>query len=522
MKKSLYYLLSLLFLVFLACSKESTWSFNKDDNQIYFSSTISGLPQTRVQGTLWSTNDEIGIFMIKHGVPFTTESILENGFNKSYLTAGNGNFSPKNTQDALLFPKGESVDFVAYYPYQQGQSLKPKVDVTNQSNQSNLDFMVAQNNSGLSQGLVNLSFERQMTKVELKINGTDLVGLKAAFVGLLSVATFDLSKNDWEKPNDIKDIQANVYQNPDNETIVEWTLFPMIMKSGEKIVFTKADGKTFTWNIAAETSFAKGNRYQYDINLGQDGSVDPMPTVSYMELPEISTTAALKYSLKMANPKKRNYSMLYDTQNQVAYWVAYPLSSDYLGDQKRTDQWAYDPDYSKDWQADLSGGYFDNTALQLDRGHQLPSADRTANFAENASTFYYTNMTPQNRNLNQQLWQALEDKIRTWTSSSGVDTMYVVTGAMLTTKSDTKIDYVLDVSKNKVAKPKYYYKALAMKKGNKYYTVGFRMNNEAHPNREYMNYTVTVDSLEKETGFTFFPALNKVVKSTIDNTIWKK
>lgn len=522
MKKSLFYVVSLLCFVFSACVKENAWSQGEAKNKIYFSSSIAGLPQTRVNGNQWGVNDEIGIFMGKHGVALTAETVLEKGFNAPYLTPGNGNFTAKNVQEALAFPKGQTVDFVAYYPYNSTHTLTPKMDVAEQKNQDVLDFMVAQNKSGLSKGLVELSFERQMTKVQLTVQGTDLAGLKARFVGLSTSGEFDLSTNQWKAFSKVKDIQANVSQRSAQETVVEWTLFPGKLPATAKVIFTKADGKTFTWALNDGRIFAAGHRYQYDITLGKDGSVIPTPVASYMELPVIKTSANVEYNLKMSNPTRRNYSMLYDTKYKVAYWVAYPLSNDYLGSQDRTDKWAYDPAFDNIFQANLSKGYPDNSVLQLDRGHQLPSGDRTATFAENASTFYYTNMTPQNRNLNQQLWQELESKIRTWTKQADVDTMYVVTGAMLTTKTDTKIDFVKDNSDKDVAKPKYYYKALAMKKGNKYYTIGFRLNNVSYPNREFMNHTVTVEELEKETGFTFFPALSKEVKSTIDNTIWKK
>lgn len=120
-----------------------------------------------------------------------------------------------------------------------------------------------------------------------------------------------------------------------------------------------------------------------------------------MELPVIAEQTNIKYNLKMSTATRRNYSMLYDTQYKVAYWVAYPLSNDYLGSQDRTDKWAYDPAFLSNLQANLESGYPNNASLQIDRGHQLPSGDRTYNRAENESTFYYTNMTPQNRSLNQ-------------------------------------------------------------------------------------------------------------------------
>src|SRR5690606_22345245 len=142
-----------------------------------------------------------------------------------------------------------------------------------------------------------------------------------------------------------------------------------------------------------------------------------------------------------------------------------------------------------------------------DRGHQIPSADRTKNYAENSTTFYYTNMTAQTSSLNQGVWARLENQIRSWTRNSGVDTMYVVTGAGIR-DGNAPIEYVKDNGNKDVAKPKYYYKALAVKRGKEYYTIGFFMENKVTPASAHFNsYRMTVAELEKRTGHRFFPGL---------------
>ena len=52
---------------------------------------------------------------------------------------------------------------------------------------------------------------------------------------------------------------------------------------------------------------------------------------------------------------------------------------------------------------------------------------------------------------------------------------------------DRNITYVKDNDKKNVAKPKYYFKALAQKVGNTYYTIGFKMNNKAPSNTDYLS-----------------------------------
>ncbi len=213
----------------------------------------------------------------------------------------------------------------------------------------------------------------------------------------------------------------------------------------------------------------------------------------------------------------RNYTMLYDTQMRVAHWVAYPLTSGYLGATKRTDDWQYDPLVKMEYQPELfvayRGGY--------SRGHQLPSADRTYSADENRTTFYFTNMTPQNYVLNSGIWADLEAKIRTWARHSSVDTLFVVTGAMLQTATDKTIEYTRDSRGMSVAIPKYFYKALAQKRGSTYHTIAFKMKNTT-PNQydSFKNYSLSVSQLEVETGFTYFPTLPAETKKNINTDIW--
>ncbi|PVH24073.1 endonuclease [Sphingobacterium corticibacter] len=512
-------------LFFSSCKKESNVLQGQQDETIYFSSEISGLPRTRAQGTQWDAQDSIGIFMYRKGATLDGSSIVNEGFNKAYQTNGNGNFVAKQAADRLIMPSGTEVDFLAYYPYRRLNNVAPLVDIADQSKPEALDFMVSARTgtSPISGAPVVLSFERQMAKLEFKVAGSDLNGIRAEWIGLASSAVFNLASSTFEAAQTPINVPAHITKNELNETVISWTIFPGQSTAPQKIVFTKANGNAYTWNITPNIEFAKGHRYQYDLTLGTGGEVTPTPTASYMELPIIAAGANEVYSLKMGSGR-RNYSMLYNNDYKLAEWVAYPLCDAYLGGLSRTDRWAYDPDpkIQRLFQADLSSGYPNNASLGIDRGHQLPSGDRTANRSENEQTFYYTNMTPQAKTLNQNVWARLEDKVRSWATESGVDTVYVVTGGMATSASNTTLEYVSDNSGRNVVKPKYYYKVLAMKRGTTYYTIGFRFNNVAHAsNVNYMNYTASVAELEKETGFTFFPALPDAVKSTINTQIWR-
>lgn len=54
-----------------------------------------------------------------------------------------------------------------------------------------------------------------------------------------------------------------------------------------------------------------------------------------------------------SDKKVRNYSLLYDSELKLAYWVAYPYCSYYDGSAGRNEKWAYDPEISSSLQVNL-------------------------------------------------------------------------------------------------------------------------------------------------------------------------
>lgn len=513
---------------------------------VQFSSVINGQVKTKAENNTWAANDAIGVFM-KTGTGLS--NVLS--ANKSYSTTGDAQFKPSSTDQTIYYPEnGSAVDFIAYYPFKQSLTANNyTVDVSDQRDQAAIDLLYANNANGLSKtnANANLVFTHQLSKVEITVkNGTDVAdlnGLSVNISGVKKSGSFDLATGALSVSGQTSDILAKT-STKNGVTVAEAILIPTTDESGTKVVFSLGT-KTFTWNLPAATKFEQGKKYTFEVELKGEGTgnsgiaaalkatitnwndvpsgsykLDPEKEVTnppvlsgYMETPVITTDENTSYVFHDFPGKAnvRNYAMLYDKKYKLAYWVAYPLHSSYIGSSGRTDAWAFDPKISQSNQVDLGssfgGGY--------DRGHQIPSGDRTATRDLNATTFYYSNMTAQISSMNQGIWNNLEQQVRTWMAQS--DTLYVVTGAGIKTATDQTITY----SKGS-AIPKYYYKALAMKKGNNYYTIGFRINNQVIPSgNSYNSYRVTVSDLEKETGFTFFPKLANVVKESIDNTIWK-
>lgn len=501
-------------------------------NEVTFTSTIDDFSASRAYDKQWEPNDRIGVFMMKSG---TDEPLAEN---ISYITPeGDGKFI-KDGQGIAFPEEGSAVDFVAYYPYDgdAADHTDYPVDVSNQNDQSAIDLMASNNLKGRNIGNLstgnNLQFKHMLSKLVLKLTpdkGESLAGIQITVLDVASTAMVNFRQQLILNPNGEKDIAMHVN---DEGTQAEAVLIPQTL-SGKLKVRLKINGKSKEVETKI-TTLGQGNKYTCNLtvkNAGNGISVDPEAEnyVKWTETPVITKAIMdrpeIKYISHDVNGNEistsatraqtvRNYSILYDTNLKIALWVAYPLCSYYLdGDGKRTDEWGYDPGISTDLQANLRSGFKGG----YDRGHQIPSADRLRNNTMNRTTFYYTNMTPQLGDFNQKIWANLENAVRGW--CSGTDTLFVVTGAMPTTDTDTNIKYTQDNDGKNVAVPKYYFKALARKVQGKYQTIAFKLDHKKYSDQDYTKYAISVNKLEEITGFNFFPQIDE--KAEDNSTAWK-
>ncbi len=107
---------------------------------------------------------------------------------------------------------------------------------------------------------------------------------------------------------------------------------------------------------------------------------------------------------------KPQYVAAYDTVHKVPRWVAWELTSAWLGTAPRGSSFRRDPQLPAS-AAQASDSDYTNSGY--DRGHMCPSADRTATPADNAATFVLTNAVPQTHQNNAGPWEALEEESRT-------------------------------------------------------------------------------------------------------------
>lgn len=284
--------------------------------------------------------------------------------------------------------------------------------------------------------------------------------------------------------------------------------------------------------VAAEVAAASPERETTTPPDTGQGAPDPaaeqaLADYPWTELPARTSGADYLYVTHFAtlgDRTVRNYSMCYDPAACTALWVAYPLHKCYLGNSGRTNRWICNPKIPAGSQVDVSRSY----GGPYQRGHQIPSADRTATPYLNQQTFYWTNSTPQTGDrLNATIWADLEKLLRNkWICP---DTLFVVTGCVLTTREAPDTTFIVKNGR-RVAVPKAYYKAVLRTKGGRTgaapananaMCIGVWLDNRSYSEERISSkYAVSVAEIERRTGLTLFPGISAAVKRRCETARW--
>lgn len=216
------------------------------------------------------------------------------------------------------------------------------------------------------------------------------------------------------------------------------------------------------------------------------------------------------------------YWFVYLPGQRSARWVAYKLVRGDVGQGAgRSSSFTADPLLAARGLPSASNGDYSRSGY--DKGHLLPSADRSISVNENRETFRFSNIAPQSPALNRGPWRLLEEELRR--QATRYDTIYVVVGSLL----DSAVVYPASAAAHDVgdygayrrlrvaqrsigdgvAVPRLFYKVVALRRGDDFEPMAFLFGNDLSMKSDnYSHYAVTVDSLERLTGLDFFPSLS--------------
>ena len=461
----------------------------------------------RATQTAFGSGDRIGVYALAPGGSDITGSYA----NLPYTSDASGLFSADGT--AVTGQRG-SMDLAAYYPYDAavtGTTLS--FDLSDQSDPAAKDLLWGKVTADKVTGArVPMTFRHLLGLVEIAFVQKDAAHplpstIPVTVKGLLTDGTADLVTGTLAKGT----VRKEVTLTPDAAGKVSLLMIPGETLSALSFTF---DGKAAAYTLPEPITAKGGAKASLTLRPYKSGSV--ITVAPYAEIP-VSVTERPGTRLAMhfapdsyfaggSTPggSRRNYSILFDEESRQPLWVAYPMYDDCMGSADRTNAWDWDPDLPKSIQPVLEGSY-QPQSMGFNRGHMVSSASRTASRELNKTTFYYTNMIPQNSYQNSGIWNQLENKEQSW-AKSDFDTLFIVCGPIFTEAAPR---YVQDDNGNEVRVPDQVFKAILTRTASgQWRSMAVRMPNVTPPKGDsWKNHMVTVRSLEEELGFTFFTHL---------------
>lgn len=199
----------------------------------------------------------------------------------------------------------------------------------------------------------------------------------------------------------------------------------------------------------------------------------------------------------------KGYSVSYNKSTHLPNWVAYELTDvEVNGTCKRNGRFYPDPD--------VKGGQADNEDYRnsgWDKGHIAPAGDMKWDEQAMLESCYFTNICPQNHNLNGGDWRSLEEKCRDYARRYG--NVYIAAGPIVgEAKNGT-------IGNNKVVIPDVFYKVLLVCKDGQCEGIGFYFENIAG-HKPLTTYARTIDEIEALTGIDFFFSLPDRVENKVE------
>lgn len=159
--------------------------------------------------------------------------------------------------------------------------------------------------------------------------------------------------------------------------------------------------------------------YQLDLD-GNGVACEALPQTAPPPDPVVPTSASPQLLLgnpsnaAQTNPnnyliERPQYVLSYSRDRSLANWVSWQVDASWLGRTERQDDFRTDGILPKGF---YQATPYDYRGSGYDRGHLVPSADRTANTQDNSATFLMTNIIPQAPENNRGAWRELEEYTR--------------------------------------------------------------------------------------------------------------
>ena len=211
---------------------------------------------------------------------------------------------------------------------------------------------------------------------------------------------------------------------------------------------------------------------------------------------------------------KPSYAISYSCKTGIANWASWQLNRSWIGRIDRSDNFRLDPELPTDCYAANANVYHRSG---YDRGHLVPSGDRTRNQTDNSDTFLMTNIIPQSRYNNREAWRELEEYSRDLVFQG--NELYLVAGGKGTAKK---------IARSKITVPEFTWKVILVLEqpkaeinaDNSYTIAVWIPNSKQVANTDWRDYLVSIDEVEKKTGYNFFDQVPKPIQKKIEKLVY--
>lgn len=150
----------------------------------------------------------------------------------------------------------------------------------------------------------------------------------------------------------------------------------------------------------------------------------------------------------------------------------------------------------------------DYTRSGYDRGHLCPAADQKWSDLAMNDCFVMANMCPQDHSLNSGAWATLENKERIWAKR---DSAIIIVAGPIYDKTDRST-----IGNAAVRVPSAFFKVIAAPYLDNPRGIGFVYPNFSSPGN-MQNYSMTIDEVEKITGYDFFYNLPDSLEEAVES-----
>ncbi|MGF1521905.1 MAG: DNA/RNA non-specific endonuclease [Leptolyngbyaceae cyanobacterium] len=235
-----------------------------------------------------------------------------------------------------------------------------------------------------------------------------------------------------------------------------------------------------------------------------------VPSSSHLVLGNPSNAAATNPNNFLI--ERSQYALSYNRDRGTANWASWQLDAEWLGQTERQDDFRQD--------GGLPSGVYQVTPNDYrnsgyDRGHIVPSGDRTRSVEDNSATFLMTNILPQAPENNRGPWRELEEYSRDLVYQFGLDLMVIAGGyGEQTQLADGrvkapsrlwKIIVILEQSEQDLA-------AMGLESP----VIAVDMPNQNTVAADWRFYQTTVDRIELATGYDFLSELPLDIQEDVE------